>query len=179
MVLYLFPRETSAASPFPRVGDKEVVYQTVWSQAIRTPRWDHQSFNCSIQLGRKMLLSLSLFLPPAVVAEVLPVTCWQFRRGMADLEQEVKKAYRKMIALTLMMQLFYTLYSSYTFINSLFRGGGGLEIWQERSNPNSKNHWNTLLWRRKKTPAFLLGSQRNEVPTVETPSNETLERSLG
>lgn len=28
-------------------------------------------------------------------------------------------------------------------------------------------------------PAFLLGNQRNEVPTVETASNETLERSLG
>lgn len=75
MELYLFPHETSAPSPFPPVGDKEAVYQTVCSQAIRTPRWDHQSFNCLIQLGRKMLLSLSLFLPPGVVAEVLPVTC--------------------------------------------------------------------------------------------------------
>lgn len=51
-----FSGETSAASPFLPVGDKGAVYQPACSRAIRRPRWDHKSFNCFVQLGRKMLL---------------------------------------------------------------------------------------------------------------------------
>lgn len=155
MELYLLPRETSAPSPFPPVGDKEAVYQTVCSQAIRTPRWDHQSFNCFIQLGRKMSLSLSLFLPVGVVAEVFPVTCWQFRRWMCwsgtGSKQSIQENDRVDVDDATFLYFVF-----FVYFHQLIISGGGLEIWQERSNPNSKNHWNILLWWRKFPPCFLV-----------------------